>query len=89
MRGFPTKQFFGLLLPVALLTQLSACSNDMNALKAEIQSVKDQPPGEIEPIPEIKTYTAFEYPGYNRDPFDPDIMAAAISPRPLAAAAWI
>ncbi|HID81253.1 MAG TPA: pilus assembly protein PilP [Chromatiales bacterium] len=59
---------------------MSGCGSDMDKLQAKIEKVKAQPPSEIEPIPEIRTYHAFEYPGHDRDPFDPDIMAAAISP---------
>ncbi len=59
---------------------LNGCGGDMTELQAKIEKVKAQPPGEIEPIPEIRNYHAYEYPGHDRDPFDPEIMAAAISP---------
>jgi len=63
-----------------VITSVSGCSNNMSELQSFVESVKAQPPGEIPPIPEIVAYSAYEYPGHDRDPFDPDIMAAAISP---------
>ena len=68
------------LTAVLLSAFLSGCGNNMAELESFVQSVKAQPAGEIPPIPEIVAYNAFEYPGHDRDPFDPDIMAAAISP---------
>jgi hypothetical protein len=59
------------------------CSNSMSDLQDFVEKTKATPPGEIPPIPEIIAYNAFEYPGHDRDPFDPDIMAAAITPTAL------
>jgi len=80
MTSMSIKTIFHLLILALAGILLTGCSSNMSELQARIEKVKAQPPGEIKPIPEIRTYFAFEYPGHDRDPFDPDIMAAAISP---------
>jgi type IV pilus assembly protein PilP len=57
---------------------LSACGNDMSDLQeyARVTMAKKGRP--IKPIPKIKTYEVFEYPGHIRSPFD----AAAIAAKP-------
>lgn len=80
MPSMSFKNIFRMLILASAGILLSGCSSDIAKLQAKVEGVKSQPPGEIEPIPEIRTYQAFEYPGHDRDPFDPDIMAAAISP---------
>jgi len=57
---------------------LAACGNDMNELVDYVDQVKRNPPGVVSPIPEIKTYASFEYPGSNKDPFDPNVIAVEI-----------
>ncbi len=74
------KKFRQAFFLCSLAAGISGCSDDMSELQAFVDSVKAQPPGEIPPIPEIVAYSAYEYPGHDRDPFDPEIMAAAISP---------
>ena len=80
MLGMSLKKILHLSTLALAAFILSGCGSDIALLQDKVERVKTQPPGEIEPIPEIRTYNAFEYPGHDRDPFDPDIMAAAISP---------
>lgn len=58
-----------LILPCLALT-LSACNEDMSDLRQFVGEVKQRPGGEIEPLPEMKTYESYSYPeGLERDPF--------------------
>lgn len=57
---------------------LSACGNDIRELEDYVEQIKRNPPGVVAPIPEIKTYPSFEYPGSDKDPFDPNVIAADI-----------
>ncbi len=61
-----------------LLLGVSGCSNNMNELEAYVAGVKAKPPGVIPPIPEIKTYETFIYPGHDRDPFDPETLIGSV-----------
>ncbi|RMG52985.1 MAG: pilus assembly protein PilP [Gammaproteobacteria bacterium] len=67
-----------LLAVLAAALLLSACGNDMSDLKQYVEATKAKKHGRIEPIPEIKSYEAFEYPGHERDPFDPSAVAAKV-----------
>lgn len=64
-----------ILISVGLLATLSACQQDMHDLKQYMQSVHDRPPTPVEPLPEIKPYVRFIYPGHELDPFDEKILA--------------
>ncbi len=83
-------------LSILLGLTLSACSSrDMSDLKQYIAEVKARPPGDIDPIPEIKPVETFTYePGDRRDPFVIDretveavtsslIASSGIAPDPL------
>lgn len=62
----------GLLLVVATLL-LAGCSNneEMIELQNYVQSTVNRPPGQIEPIPEFKSYEPFQYSAASlRSPFD-------------------
>ena len=63
---------------VAMALLLAACGNDMSDLKQYVEATKAKKHGRIEPIPEIKSYEAFEYPGHERDPFDSSAVAARV-----------
>lgn len=65
------KLFAGL----SLLITLSACHSDMSDLEQYVKTVKAKPPSPIDPIPEIKPYVRFIYPGHELDPFDSKILA--------------
>lgn len=64
----------------SLLVSLAACGGDMSDLDQYIQQVKARPAAPIEPIPEIKPYIRFIYPGHELDPFDESILAPASIP---------
>ena len=55
---------------------LSACGSNMGELKRYVKDVKKSPPGVVSPIPEIKTYASFTYPGAEKDPFDSNVIVA-------------
>lgn len=63
-----------------LLVSLSACERDMQDLEQYMQTVKAQPPAPIEPIPAIKPYVRFIYPGHEMNPFDSKILAPDKTP---------
>ncbi|EGV29022.1 Pilus assembly protein PilP [Thiorhodococcus drewsii AZ1] len=59
------------LLPVVFLA--GCVSHDMTDLESYVARVKSQPPGPIEPLPEIQPIDVYVYePGDRRDPFTPD-----------------
>lgn len=64
-----------LLLLVGMTTGLAACSPDMSDLTRYVNEVKARPAKPIEPIPVIKPYVRFIYPGHNLDPFDVSILS--------------
>lgn len=63
-----------------LLVSMTACSRDMGDLNQYVQTVKAKPAAPIEPIPEIKPYVRFIYPGHELDPFDSKILAPDKAP---------
>ena len=54
---------------------LSACDPGMFDLEQYVRNVKARPAGPIEPIPVIKPYVRFIYPGKGADPFDVSVLA--------------
>ncbi|OQX10216.1 MAG: pilus assembly protein PilP [Thiothrix lacustris] len=64
-----------LLAGVSLLLSLAACDNGMSDLEQYVQSVKAKPAAPVDPIPEIKPYVRFIYPGHELNPFDSKILA--------------
>lgn len=64
-----------LLVGVNLLLSLSGCHDDTSDLSHYIAKVKARAPAPIEPIPEVKPYVRFIYPGHELSPFDPKILA--------------
>lgn len=56
---------------------LSACAGDMSDLQAYVEEVKARPGRPIEPIPEIRPFEGFAYPGHQTNPFDPGLVATA------------
>lgn len=74
------------LLSLAALL-LTACGSGMEDLEQRVAEVKGRKSQQIEPIPQIKQFEAFDYePGTRRDPFqrsEPEPGASAASgPRP-------
>ncbi|HRJ51725.1 MAG TPA: pilus assembly protein PilP [Candidatus Thiothrix moscowensis] len=65
---------------LVLLASLAGCTQDSTDLDQYMASVKARPPAQIEPIPEIKPYVRFIYPGHDIDPFDADILKPDVAP---------
>lgn len=63
-----------LILSVAV-AGLVACNQDMSDLKQYVNEVQARPAKPIEPIPVIKPYVRFIYPGHDLDPFDVSVLA--------------
>jgi type IV pilus assembly protein PilP len=64
------------LLTISLVAAaLSACGQDMSDLTQYVGEVKARPAKPIEPIPVIKPYVRFIYPGHDLDPFDMSVLA--------------
>lgn len=64
-----------LCVALGLAGTLSACSQDMGDLVQYVGEVKARPAKPIEPIPVIKPYVRFIYPGHDLDPFDTSVLA--------------
>ena len=59
-----------------LMLSLSGCFfGEEDDLQRYIEEVKARSGSPIEPIPEIKPYVRFIYPGHELNPFDPKILA--------------
>lgn len=55
---------------------LTACGDNMSDLHSYMNEVRARPPSPIEPIPAIKPYVRFIYPGHDEDPFDSSVLEA-------------
>jgi type IV pilus assembly protein PilP len=79
-RQFPTRlPRLALLAPALLL--LGGCGDGLDELRAEVERVKAEPGGGIEPLPEVKPYETFAYAAADqRSPFEAGMSAAANSP---------
>lgn len=58
------------VLLIGSLLALSGCQGDVSDLEQYVQKIKSREPAPIEPIPAIKPYVRFIYPGHEDDPFD-------------------
>lgn len=66
-----------LTLPMLVsVLMLAGCGDNMSDLHSYMNEVKARPPSPIEPIPAIKPYVRFIYPGHDADPFDNSILEA-------------
>lgn len=73
-----TRTLIALAMAVALLFA-AGCSRSMSDLEVYIAEVKARPGGQIEPLPEIRTYETHAYDsGGVRSPFMPDLPAARV-----------
>ncbi|PID34248.1 MAG: pilus assembly protein PilP [Thiotrichales bacterium] len=61
---------------LGLVSGLTACSHDMSDLSRYVSEVKARPAKPIEPIPVIKPYVRFIYPGHDLDPFDVSVLSS-------------
>ncbi len=68
----------GTLLALLAFGGLSACSSDMDELKAKIEEAYKRPGGPVESLPEIKPYETFAYDATTvRSPFVPGATTSA------------
>jgi type IV pilus assembly protein PilP len=68
-----------LLAPALLL--LGGCGDRLDELRGEVERIKAEPGGGIEPLPEVKPYETFAYAAADqRSPFEAGMSAAANSP---------
>ena len=58
------------------ILMLTGCADNMSDLQIYMDEVKARPPVPIEPIPAIKPYVRFIYPGHDSDPFDNSVLEA-------------
>lgn len=65
-----------LSLPMLGALMLTGCGDNMSDLHAFMNEVKARPPAPIEPIPAIKPYVRFIYPGHDADPFNSSVLEA-------------
>ncbi len=70
------------LMPLMLVSavMLSACNNGMSDLDEYVAEQKAKPPAPIAPIPEVKPYLRYMYPGHDKDPFDTAMLAPSAVP---------
>jgi len=74
-----------LLIAIGLATGVSACSSDMDELRAYVDEVKARPGGRIEPLPQIRPAPSFVYNADGRrSPFVPDTPQVRVSSSPDA-----
>lgn len=70
---YDTKWYYlvrNLLIVFSVFTVVACSNENFSDLKREINRIKAEPPGRIEPIPEFKTYETFAYSASDlRDPF--------------------
>lgn len=74
-KNLKTSNLLSLPILVSALI-LTGCSDDMSDLHSYMNEVKARPPAPIEPIPAIKPYVRFIYPGHDADPFDSSVLEA-------------
>lgn len=61
------------LVVLAMLAMFGAtgCSSDLSDLEQKVREANAQPPGQIEPLPELKPYESFQYSATHlRSPFE-------------------
>lgn len=65
-------KLLGLSLSAVLLTGLSGCSSDFDAMKARMDAIRAKPRGRVEPPPEFTPMPTFTYAAHQlRSPFIP------------------
>jgi type IV pilus assembly protein PilP len=71
------------IIPLVLFTALAACSSRDAELARFLEQTKQEPPGGIEPLPEVKPYDSFFYDAAGmRSPFAPGASGASAGVRP-------
>ena len=63
---------------LAVAASLAGCSDDMDALHAQVDEIRNRPGGRIEPLPEVRPYETFTYAASSmRSPFVAGMPATA------------
>lgn len=62
------------------VVMLSGCNGNLNDLQDYTAQQKAKTAVPIEPIPEVKPYLRYEYPGHEKDPFDIAMLAPSATP---------
>jgi len=63
---------------LAVAASLAGCSDDMDALHAQVDEIRNRPGGRIEPLPEVRPYETFTYAASSlRSPFVAGMPASA------------
>ncbi len=73
------KKRLALSLGISVLL-LSGCNGSISDLDNYVADQKAKPAIPIAPIPEVKPYLRFEYPGHEKDPFDIAMLAPSATP---------
>lgn len=69
---------FALITGMAIM--LSGCYGNLNDLDEYVAQQKAKPAAPIAPIPEVKPYLRYVYPGHEKDPFDVAMLAPSAVP---------
>ena len=69
-----------LALTLGSVVMLSGCNGNLNDLQDYVSQQKTKPATPIDPIPEVKPYLRYEYPGHEKDPFDFAMLAPSAAP---------
>jgi type IV pilus assembly protein PilP len=71
------------IIPLLLCAVLAACSSRDADLDKFLEQTRQEPPGGIEPLPEVKPYDRFEYDAAGkRSPFAPSVASGPAGVRP-------
>jgi len=82
-----SSKHFKLGILVFCSIMLLGCGHDMSDLEEYTAATKAKDYGSIEPIPQVKVYQGYIYPGHDRSPFDANVIAA--KPKSISADANI
>ncbi len=83
MKSGSRSQQLGLMFTLVLTIILSGCESK-DDLQSYIEGVKKRTPVDPPPIPEMRAYTPYTYPGHERDPFDAKIVAPKAQTRQVS-----
>ncbi len=60
---------------ISSILLLSGCNGSQSDLDQYFSEQRGKPAAPIEPIPEVKPYLRYAYPGHEKDPFDTSMLA--------------
>lgn len=73
-RSVTVKKLLG-ISTIATTLLLSGCNGDTSDLDDYFSEQRGRPAAPIDPIPEVKPYLRYAYPGHEKDPFDASTLA--------------